>query len=64
MQSIDLSDEEIIRRYENQLLKVMKTRYEKYPTKRNDIEWLDFTNHVCRRRCQRVHENEELGKML
>ncbi len=46
--------EEIIRRYENQLLSVMKTRYEKYPTDKNDKEWLNFTNHVCKRRYQKV----------
>lgn len=46
--------EEVIRRYEEQLLSVMKTRYEKYPSDKNDKEWLDFTNYVCRRRYQRV----------
>lgn len=44
--------EDVIRKYEDQLLRVMKTRYEKYPTKKNDQEWLEYTNFVCRRRCQ------------
>jgi hypothetical protein len=45
--------EEVIQQYENQLLSVMKFRYKKYPTEINDKEWLDFTNYVCCRRCQR-----------
>jgi hypothetical protein len=45
--------EEVILRYENQLLHVLKTRYEEYPTPENDKEWLDYTNFFCQRRCQR-----------
>jgi hypothetical protein len=45
--------EEVIMGYENQILSIMKLRYEKYPTKKNDNEWLDYTNYVCSRRCQR-----------
>jgi hypothetical protein len=48
--------EMLIQKYENQILAVMKTRQEKYPCDRNDQEWLDYTNFVCRRRCQRVHK--------
>lgn len=48
--------EQVIRRYEEQLLGVMKTRCEKYPTEKNDKEWLDYTNFVCRRRCYGVSE--------
>lgn len=66
----DLTDEQInkyvneeftetfIEEYENQLLRVMKIRQENYPSKRNDNEWLNFTNFVCRRRCQRNAEKE------
>lgn len=45
--------EEVVQQYENQLLLVMKTRFEKYPTPINDKEWLDYTDFVCRRRCKR-----------
>lgn len=46
--------ETIIQGYENQMLAVMKYRQEKYPNEKNDREWLQFTNFVCRRRCQSV----------
>ena len=46
--------EEVIQQYENQILLVMKTRFEKYPTSINDQEWLDYTNFVCTRRNQRI----------
>lgn len=42
--------EEVIRRYEDQLLGFYKARQEKYPSDKNDKEWLDFTNYVCKRR--------------
>lgn len=45
--------EKVIRRYEEQILSIMKKRYDKYPTEINDNEWLRYTNFVCRRRCQR-----------
>lgn len=45
--------EQLIQSYENQILAVMKHRQEKYPTEKNDAEWLSYTNFVCRRRCQR-----------
>lgn len=45
--------EQVIQNYEDQLLAVMKHRQEKYPSEKNDREWLDYTNFVCRRRCQR-----------
>jgi len=45
--------EEVIRRYEEQILQVMKKRQEKYPSDQNDSEWLNYSNYVCRRRCQR-----------
>jgi hypothetical protein len=54
--------EEVLRRYEEKILGVMKTRYEKYPTERNNTEWLDYTNFVCRRRCQRQNEKDKEGK--
>ena len=44
--------EEVIRRSEDHLLQIMKFRYENYPTKKNDREWLDYSSFVCRRRCQ------------
>ena len=44
--------EQVIRHYEDQILRVMKHRQEKYPSDKNDKEWLDFTNFVCRRRYQ------------
>lgn len=44
---------EIIWNCENEILKVMKFRFEKYPTEINDKEWLDYTNFICRRRGQR-----------
>ncbi len=62
---MDLTDEEInkyvneafttqvIEMYENQILAVMKHRFDKYPTPFNDKEWLDYTNYVCRRRYQK-----------
>ncbi len=57
--------EQVIQGYENQLLSVMKHRQEKYPSEKNDREWLAFTNFVCRRRCQSVtppssRETEEI----
>ena len=52
--------EEVIRRYEEQLLLVLKFRYEKYPTEQNDAEWLDYTNFVCRRRCRRGVKEDEM----
>lgn len=71
MNEIELSDEQInkyvneafteqvIQGYENQMLSVMKHRQEKYPTEKNDREWLDYTNFVCRRRCQRVCDGRD-----
>ena len=46
--------EEVIRGYEDQILSVMKHRQEKYPNEKNNREWLEFTNFVCRRRSQSV----------
>jgi len=54
--------EEVILRYEEQILAVMKTRYDKYPTERNNYEWLDYTNFVCRRRYQSQHEKDQEEK--
>jgi hypothetical protein len=54
--------EQIIQGYENQLLIIMKTRYEEYPTERNDYEWEELTNFVCRRRCQRQHSKDQERK--
>ena len=51
--------EQIIQGYENQMLAVMKHRQEIYPTEKNDREWLDYTNFVCRRRCQRVRDGRD-----
>jgi hypothetical protein len=44
--------EELIRRTEDHLLSILKFRQEKYPTEKNDKEWLDYTNFISRRRCQ------------
>lgn len=44
--------EQLIRNHEDDLLRYMKYRYEKYPSKKNDEEWLNYSNFVCRRRCQ------------
>lgn len=44
--------EEIIRRNEDEIAAVMKRRQEKYPSEKNDREWLEFSNFVCRRRYQ------------
>lgn len=51
--------EQLIRNTEDHLLKIMKHRYQKYPTQKNDDEWLIFTNYVCRRRAQRSAEEYE-----
>lgn len=50
--------EEIIQGYENQILRIMKKRHEKYSREIDNNEWLDFTNYVCARRCQRVRDSE------
>ena len=42
--------EEILRRYEDQLLCIFKYRQETYPSEKHDQEWLAFTNFVCERR--------------
>lgn len=48
--------EEVIQGYENQILSIMKHRQEKYPSEKNDREWLAFTNFVCRRRYADVNK--------
>lgn len=45
--------ESMIRDLEEELLIVMKFRQEKYPSERNDKEWLDFSNFVSNRRSYR-----------
>lgn len=42
--------EQLIRGYENQLLAVLKSRQEKFPSEKNNDEWLSFTDWVCKRR--------------
>lgn len=54
--------EKVIQGYENQMLSVMKHRQEKYPSDKNDKEWLAFTNFVCRRRCQSVTAPSDVRK--
>jgi hypothetical protein len=44
--------ENAIQFHENEILNVMKVHYENYPTEKNDLEWLNYTNFVCKRRCQ------------
>ncbi|MEK6879402.1 MAG: hypothetical protein AABY22_07340 [Nanoarchaeota archaeon] len=46
--------EEIIRRYEDQILEVMKLRQEKFASEKNNKEWLSFTNFVYSRRFQHI----------
>jgi len=46
--------EEIIQGCENQILAVMKHRQERYSSEKNDKEWLEFTNFVCRRRRKKI----------
>lgn len=50
--------EQVIQNYENQILHVMKTLYEKYPCDKYDAQWLNYTNFVYRRRCQTEHEKD------
>lgn len=42
--------EEILRRYEEQMLTVLKFRQENYPSKQNDREWLEATDYILKRR--------------
>jgi len=35
--------------YEDKMLEAFKLRYEKYPTEKNNQEWLEFSNYVCKR---------------
>ena len=44
--------EQLIQACENQILAILKSRYEKYPTEINNATWLDYTNFICRRRHQ------------
>jgi hypothetical protein len=44
--------EKMIRDSEDQTLFLMRFRQETFPCEKNDKEWLDYTNIVCRRRCQ------------
>lgn len=39
-----------ITQMEDTLLSVMKDRQEKYPSEKNDKNWLDFTDFVLKRR--------------
>lgn len=50
----DWYSENMIQEFENKILSIMKLRQEVYPSEKNDEEWLNYTNFVCRRRCQRV----------
>jgi hypothetical protein len=64
MDSMEISDEDLnkfvnvalseqlIRNGEDHLLQIYKYRQEKYPSGKNEREWLYFTNYVCRRRKQ------------
>lgn len=47
---------QLIRNEEDHLLSIYKFRQGKYPSEKNDREWLDFTNYVCRRRSQEGDE--------
>lgn len=49
--------EQLLRAAEDNVLKIMKQRYEAIPTEKNDQEWLDYSNFVCRRRC--IHERDK-----
>lgn len=49
----------MIKEYENKILAVMKHRQEKYPSEKNDKEWLDFTNFICGRRFQQIEKNKK-----
>jgi hypothetical protein len=51
--------EHIIQNYENEILLTLKTRFEKYPTEKNNEEWLNYTNFVCKRRCQHNQKKEK-----
>lgn len=51
--------EQLIQDLENNILHIMKFKNNKYPTEKNDSEWLDFTNFVCRRRCQRNNQTQD-----
>lgn len=42
--------EVLIRSREEEILYIMKTRQEKYPSERNNIEWLEFSDYICKRR--------------
>lgn len=44
--------EQVLMNHENEILSLMKFRNENFPSEKNDSEWLDYTNFVCRRRCQ------------
>lgn len=39
-----------IQQAEDDLLSILKWRSEQFPTEKNDKEWLDFTDFVCKRR--------------
>ena len=52
--------EQVIQKYENQILAVMKHRQDIYPSELNDNEWLAYTNMICRRRCQHVFKVESV----
>lgn len=42
--------ETFIQDCENNLLNVLKFRREKYPSDKNDAEWLEYSNLICKRR--------------
>ena len=48
--------EQMLQILENDILRILKLRYEKYPTNENDKEWLDYTNFICGKRCKRVRD--------
>lgn len=52
----ECSTEDIIKQYENQLLGVLKARQKEYPSKKNDKEWLDFSDYVIKRRYEESQE--------
>jgi hypothetical protein len=45
----DFHFESFLREYEEKMLKALKLRYEKYPTEKNNQEWLELSNYVCKR---------------
>ena len=51
--------ETAIRQLEDDILGIMKYRQEKYPSEINDSEWLNFSNQVIRRKCERMNHHEK-----